>query len=174
MDLREIMGALGLGGALITLAFLIMASFYPSIELGTSVVVYAVSFLIGAFLGRGMRLVSSAIALFMGFLSTITLYALWLTVGFKLSASLAVAAGAGLALIYFLPTGIVDVLLTPMAYFGGFIAGNLPFAHTRIGGIEGAIQSIVLAGLLGAMVAMGAAIFRFVGEASKKALHQSE
>ncbi|WP_048148610.1 hypothetical protein [Palaeococcus ferrophilus] len=173
MNLREALGGLGAGGAFITLAFLLMVSFYPSIELGTSVVVYGVSFLAGLFLGSRLRLVSSAIAVFMGFLSTVVLYTLWLTVGFKLSASLALAAGAGLALIYFLPTGILDVLLTPMAYFGGFILGNLPFAHTRIGGIEGALQSIVLAGLLGAMVAMGAAIFRFVGEASKEALRRS-
>lgn len=173
MNLWEAMGSLGLGGAFITAAFLLMVSFYPSLGLGTSVAIYGIAFLAGLLMGRKLRLVSSAIAVFMGFLSTVVLYVLWLTVGFKLTASLALAAGAGLALIYFLPTGILDVLLTPMAYFGGFVFGNLLFAHTGIGGVEGAVRSIVFAGVLGTMVAMGAAIFRFVGEASKEAFQRS-
>jgi len=47
----------------------------------------------------------------------------------------------------------LDVSIVPFAYFGGFILANLLFMNFNMYAIDGAVQSIILTGIAGAVIA---------------------
>ncbi|AIF69793.1 hypothetical protein PAP_07005 [Palaeococcus pacificus DY20341] len=167
---QKLLNVLSFGGTGITLAFFLLLAFFPlSTGIETFSLMYATFFFLGAFVGlKKGEANTSGIAFLLGFAATSVLYVVWLTFGFRFAMSLVFAGASAIFLYTFNPSGLLDAILTPFAYFGGFIFSNLLFANSRIPTIEGALLSISLAGVLGAFIAMMVAFLRIFVEESKR------
>ncbi|KPU63528.1 hypothetical protein EP1X_04135 [Thermococcus sp. EP1] len=152
---KRLLSSLGYGGAGVTLSFLLIVLIYPPYTpTRTLLPIYGLGLFLGGVLGsyKG-KLNASGYAFIVGFLLTLILHLLWIKIEFSMlySFSLLVIVVFVMGLVSAEDT--LDVSIVPFAYFGGFVLASLIFMNFNMYEISGAIQSITLTGISGAVIA---------------------
>ncbi|WP_297438402.1 hypothetical protein [Thermococcus sp.] len=161
--LKQVMSGAGAG---MTLAFLVVVKFLStSAGIRGSLPFFLAGITLGALVGWTSKPVTnaSAFAYPLGILVAFVLGALWFTGNATLTATLTITAAAVGALYLTAPLGFTDAALTPITYFGGMLT-----ALMILGSVEslwetpGALLSINLSGIFGAVLAFFVVMFRFL------------
>ncbi len=155
-----------------TLAFLVVLKFISaSAGIRGSLPFFLAGIAIGALVGWLSKPVTntSAFAYPLGILVAFTLGALWFTSNATLTATITITAAAVGALYLTTPVGFTDVVLTPVTYFGGMLTALMVLGSVEsLWETQGALLSITLSGIFGAVLAFFVAMFRFLVDAYKK------
>lgn len=152
---KRILSSLGYSGLGLTTSFLIILLIYPPYT-STRVLlpIYGLGLFFGALFGlyKG-KANAGGYAFIVGFILTILLHVLWIKTEFSLTYSFSLLMVVVFVMGLVSAEDSLDVSIVPFAYFGGFILANLLFMNFNMYGIDGAVQSIILTGIAGAVIA---------------------
>ncbi|NJE31033.1 hypothetical protein E3E38_08255 [Thermococcus sp. 18S1] len=111
---------------------------------------------------------ASAYAFPMGFLATSLLAGLWAVRDVGPSGAYAFIAVVMAVMIIVGPSSYLDMFLVPLSYFGGFAVAMLAFkGYEPLQGTEGAVASLFVVGVMGAVLAFFAVFARWAFEVAR-------
>ena len=159
-------------GAGMTLAFLVVLKLVSeSSGIRGSLPVFLAGITLGALMGWELRPVTntSAFAYPVGTIEAFLLAGLWLTGNATFMTTITLTA-ATVGILYFIaPLGLVDVLFTPVTYFGGMLTALMVLGSVEsLWRTQGALLGITMSGILGAVFAFFVVMLRFLVNVSKK------
>ncbi|AFL94345.1 hypothetical protein CL1_0130 [Thermococcus cleftensis] len=151
--------------------FALAVAFY-SPESGNEGFVYLiyVGLLAGLLVGarHTLRTRATALAFPLGFLATSLLAAAWAVHDVGPSGAYAFIAAVMAAMIIIGPSNYLDMFLAPLSYFGGFATAMLVFkGYEPLQGTEGAVASLFVVGVMGAILAFFALFARWAFEVAR-------
>ncbi|WP_240911833.1 hypothetical protein [Thermococcus sp. M36] len=115
-----------------------------------------------------VRTRASAYAFPIGFMATSILAGLWMVKSTAQNDIYAFLAVVAVVLVITGSSGFLDMFLTPITYFGGFVLAMLVFrGYQPLQGSEGAVMGLFMVGVMGSILAFLAVFSRWLFEASK-------
>ncbi|ASJ09767.1 hypothetical protein A3L11_07450 [Thermococcus siculi] len=168
MDWRSLLAWAGVGSFL---GFVIAVSLYsPGGGDDRAVYMIYAGLIAGVLLSTRYRLSTraSAYAFPLGFLATSLLAGLWMVRDVSTAGVYGFIAAVMVAMIIIGPGSYLDMFLVPLSYFGGFAVAMLTFkGYEPIQGTEGAVMSLFMVGVMGAVLAFFATFARWAFEMAK-------
>ncbi|ASJ07023.1 hypothetical protein [Thermococcus pacificus] len=115
-----------------------------------------------------LELRASASAFPLGFLATSLLAALWMVTNVDPARIYAFIAVVMAVLMTIGPENYLDMFLAPLSYFGGFAVAMLTFkGYEPLQGTEGAVMSLFVVGVMGAILVFFALFARWAFEMAR-------
>jgi len=115
-----------------------------------------------------LELKASALSFPLGFLATSLLAALWTKVEVESEGVYALIAAVMIVLVILGPENYLDMFLAPLGYFGGFAVAMLTFrGYEPLQGKPGAVMSLFMIGVMGAILVFFALFARWAFEMAK-------
>lgn len=115
-----------------------------------------------------LELKASASAFPLGFLATSLLAALWMVTDVSSTGIYAFIALVMAAVIIIGPENYMDMFIAPLSYFGGFAVAMLTFrGYEPLQGEAGAVMSLFMVGVMGAILVFFALFARWAFEMAK-------
>lgn len=165
---KSILTGAGIGSFL---GFIVAVALYSTLNNDGSVYLIYVGMLIGALLGIRYRIEvnASAYSFPFGFAVTVILAGIWMVRDVRPTEVYLFLAAVMTIMLFIKSEGLLDMFLVPITYFGGFTVAMLAFkGYQPLQEMEGAVVSLFVVGVMGAILAFFAVFARWAFTKAKK------